>query len=167
VHTWPKGALVIALLGVNCHGSREADASLPSRQRDAARESIVLASIEAFAHRPSCVAMSAKWLPVATPLSAKDLRSLVGDITDVNADPQPYLQPKLSLAQAVPMSRCPERATNPTWYHVTAGPLRVLGPDRVEMVVSANLDGFAEVSICDAILSLGHWKATCHPAMAG
>jgi hypothetical protein len=149
---------IAAVLGAGCTGAapERTPSTLPSHE--VAREAILRHSIIQVQAQHVCLAAGSATVTGTSPLPRDDTLTILAELGPLHADPSPELLADLADLDVVPFSRCPEPEVNPNWWHLTSGPLRILGPTNVEMVVSLNLDGFPEVSVCSARLDRSTWR---------
>jgi hypothetical protein len=115
-------------------------------------------SVESLGAYSVCLAADSRTVPGTQSLTAADVRELFGDVASPKPDAVPALIRQLSHGDIVPLSQCPDRDARHS-YHMTAGPVRVLSPTRVEMAVALNMDGFPEYYVCAAEGTRGSWRA--------
>jgi hypothetical protein len=150
-------AVLVAAWTFGCGRSDDRRRASTPPAPELARTEIVVDFTTNMQGEKICIQLDGRTLAPAKPLQADRVTDIVADLKQAESDPPVSLLQAIGRPNVLPMSECPERTPH-YWWHVRAGPLRLVSDTKAEMVISYDMEGFPTLELCRAEVTRGRWK---------
>ena len=155
--TMMRGLLLAAVVVGSAFPLLAASTADGSRN-DQARTAMLASVISRLQGSKACLTVRQVVLTSTAPLQVTDLAAVLADLRGASQDPSANILNALAGRNVVAESRCPDFSHPRPLHHVSTGPLRLIKPERAQMVVNANMDSFPEIYICEATMHRERWR---------